>query len=113
MPANDDKPDVLYQASEATIAVWRSTVIAVWPATPTVASVRAVDGALKRISKHCAPNYLGISFGPTALPDVETREAFVRALRALRRDAGVAMVLRGEGFGVSAIRAVITGFGLL
>src|SRR5262245_52974828 len=110
MPANDDKPDVLYRASDATIAVWRTTVIAVWPLTPTVAAVQAVDGALKRLSKHCAPTYLGVSLGPTALPDEQTREAFVRGLRSLRRDAGVAVVLRGEGFAVSAIRAVIAGF---
>lgn len=107
-------PVLTYRAPEVLLATVPGQVLAVWTDAPTVASVEALGRALEgQLALGLEPTYLGLVVGGVSLPGEPARKAFGALLRRLQgRMPAMAMVVRGEGFGASAVRGVITGLGL-
>jgi hypothetical protein len=86
-------------------------VVIEWLLTPTADSAKRLAPALSRLIRASTTPImlLTIAQGSSAPPNSETREILIREINALGKGlGGVALALEGSGFGVAAVRAIVS-----
>lgn len=96
---------------EVRVASMPGLVVLEWRLTPTSESARRVAPVISRVIRASSTPVmlLTIAQGSSAPPNSETRELLVREINALGSSlGGVALSLEGTGFGVAAVRAIVS-----
>jgi hypothetical protein len=96
---------------EVRAAVAPGLVVIEWLLTPTADSAKRLAPVLSRLIRASTTPImlLTIAQGSSAPPNSETREMLIREINALGKGlGGVALSLEGSGFGVAAVRAIVS-----
>jgi hypothetical protein len=111
-----DPPQIHSADRTHVLATWRGHVVALWDGAPQLPAVqRFAELLAKQVdARPGGVVYLAQLPATLALPDSQVREAFAKAGRAVSgRIAGIAVTVEGDGFRAAAVRAMVTGIGMM
>lgn len=99
---------VVHRDGSNVVAVWENLVLAVWGESPALASMEAIHRShLEVLERRASVGHLVLVEGTPKMPSPEARDHAARYSSQSRMSA-IAIVLDGEGFWMSAARALLT-----
>ena len=100
---------------ECTLHAWNAVFVVAWEGPTTIAGMRRIDSAMQSLrGTHSAVSAVHFMQGQPILPSAELREEFNRVAKAHQRAIACTAILDNRaGFVASAIKAVITGVGMI
>jgi hypothetical protein len=108
--------DVIESNSDYTVGTMPGAVFHLWRGNGMSSGVRVITDALAKVHAEDSglPMVLfGVLQPDVPIPDDESRRNMVDAMRNTVGLRASVMVFEGHGFKASAIRAIVSGFGLL
>ena len=97
------------------VAAWRGHTLALWADSRTVEAAESLARTALQLARERPGRsvYISVIRKGQRIPPPDVRSVYVRLGRALREDIlCIAAVVEGSGFQVSAMRSMITGFGI-